>query len=126
MSTRVARPFPLARRARRGYRREAVDSFLEDVARASASEPVAMAPYEVQDVRFPTVRWSRGYDMRAVDDRLDELEAELRERHGDDSVSGVRGHLAEPRSHRRLVTGIYLAAGLVVVAVVVVAVLTLT
>ncbi|GAA1925093.1 DivIVA domain-containing protein [Nocardioides marmoribigeumensis] len=118
------RAFRLARFTALGYEREAVDRFLAEVGRAMSSTPPTMAPYEIQDARFPAVRWSRGYDMRAVDERLQELRDELREIHGDDGVGEVQGHTAE-RRHRRLALTIYAVATVIVLALVVVAILQL-
>ena len=111
---RTPRAFRLARFTALGYEREAVDRFLAEAERALASTPPTMAPYEIQDVRFPAVRWSRGYDLRAVDERLAELRDELRELHGDDGVGDVQGSTSE-RRHRRLALAIYVVAGLIVV-----------
>jgi len=118
------RPFRSARFTSLGYEREAVDRFLAEVDQALSATPPTMAPYEIQDARFPAVRWSRGYDMREVDDRLDRLRDQLREIHGDDGVSDVQGHASE-RRHRRVALAIYLVAALIVLALAVVAVLQL-
>ena len=118
------RPFRLARFTSLGYQQEAVDRFLAEVERAMSATPPTMAPYEIQDARFPAVRWSRGYDMREVDDRLDRLRDRLREIHGDDGVGDVQGHASE-RRHRRVALAIYLVAAVIVVALAVVAVLQL-
>ena len=66
---RRPRAFKLAHFTSLGYDREAVDAFLAEAEHALTSTPPTMAPYEIQDARFPAVRWSRGYDMRAVDER---------------------------------------------------------
>lgn len=121
---RSTRAFRLARFTALGYEREAVDRFLAEVELALGSTPPTMAPYEVQDARFPAVRWSRGYDMREVDERLDRLHDELRELHGDDGVGDVQGSSSE-RRHRRVALGIYVVATLIVIALLVVAVLQL-
>jgi DivIVA domain-containing protein len=121
---RPGRAFRLARYPALGYAREAVDRFLAEAERALGSTPPAMAPYEVQDARFPAVRWSRGYDMRAVDERLDRLRDQLRELHGDDGVGEVQGSSSE-RRHRRMALAIYVVAAVIVAALVVVAVLQL-
>ena len=121
---RPGRPFRLARFATLGYEREAVDRFLAEAERALSSTPPAMAPYEIQDARFPAVRWSRGYDMRQVDERLDELRDELREIHGDDGVGEVQGSSSE-RRHRRAALAIYVVATIIVLALLVVALLQL-
>jgi DivIVA domain-containing protein len=118
------RPFRLARFTALGYEQEAVDRFLAEVERAMGATPPAMAPYEIQDARFPAVRWSRGYDMREVDEQLDRLRDQLREIHGDDGVSDVQGHASE-RRHRRLALAIYVVAAVIVAALVVVAILQL-
>ena len=123
-SRRPARTFRLARFTALGYDREAVDRFLAEAEHALGSTPPAMAPYEVQDARFPAVRWSRGYDMREVDERLDRLRDELRELHGDDGVGDVQGSSSE-RRHRRLALAIYVVAAVIVLALAVVAVLQL-
>ncbi len=117
---RGSRAFPLARLGSLGYRREAVDRFLAEAEEALRSTPPAMAPYEVQDARFPGVRWSRGYDMREVDERLDRLRDELREVHGDDGVGEVQGSSSQ-RRNRRAALAIYLVATLIVLALLVVA-----
>jgi DivIVA domain-containing protein len=119
---RPARAFRLARFTALGYEREPVDRFLAEAERALGRTPPTMAPYEIQDARFPAVRWSRGYDMREVDERLDRLRDELRELHGDDGVGDVQGSSSE-RRHRRVALGIYVVATLIVVALLVVAVL---
>jgi DivIVA domain-containing protein len=121
---RRARRFRMARFTALGYERDAVDTFLAEAERAMTSTPPAMAPYEIQDVRFPAVRWSRGYDMREVDERLARIRDELREIHGDDGVGDVQGSTSE-RRHRRVATAIYVVATLIVLALVVVAILQL-
>jgi DivIVA domain-containing protein len=121
---RRTRAFRMARFTSLGYEREAVDGFLAEAERAMGSTPPAMAPYEIQDARFPAVRWSRGYDMRAVDERLQELRDELREIHGDDGVGEVQGTTSE-RRHRRVAMAIYAVAALIVLALLVVAILQL-
>jgi DivIVA domain-containing protein len=121
---RRQRAFRLARFTSLGYEQEPVDRFLAEAERAMSSTPPAMAPYEIQDARFPAVRWSRGYDMREVDERLQELRDRLREIHGDDGVGEVQGRTSE-RRHRRVATAIYAVAALIVVALVVVAILQL-
>lgn len=118
------RPFRAARFTSVGYEREAVDRFLAQVEQAMSATPPAMAPYEIQDARFPAVRWSRGYDMREVDERLDRLRDQLREIHGDDGVGDVQGSSSE-RRHRRLALAIYVVAALIVIALAVVAVMQL-
>lgn len=118
------RPFRRARFTSLGYQQESVDRFLAEVDRAMSASPPAMAPYEIQDARFPAVRWSRGYDMQEVDERLDVLRDQLREIHGDDGVGDVQGHASE-RRHRRLATAIYVVAAVIVVALAVVALLQL-
>ena len=114
---RRGQDFPVAGFLRRGYDISAVETFLHDAERASRSDPPAMAPYEVQDARFRGVRWRRGYDMQAVDERMAELHAELRERHGDrpDGVSGIQGH-ESVRSHRAAFW-IYVTAAVLVVLI---------
>ena len=121
---RPPRAFKMARFTALGYEREPVDRFLAEAERAMSSTPPTMAPYEIQDARFPAVRWSRGYDMRSVDERLQALRDELREIHGDDGVGDVQGHTSE-RRHRRLALAIYAVATVIVVLLVVVAVLQL-
>lgn len=113
---RTGQDFPQAAFFRRGYATAEVDAFLHDAERALRREPPTMAPYEVQDARFRGVRWRQGYDMRAVDERMEELHVALRERHGDDSVSGIQGHESE-RSHR-VAFWIYVTAAVLVVAIV--------
>jgi DivIVA domain-containing protein len=83
-----ARGRNLRRRATRGYRRDDVDDFLSELIptiRDLQGENEAMrtggspsrrsrpdiTPFEVQERRFRGVRFG-GYDMRAVDDYLDE------------------------------------------------------
>jgi DivIVA domain-containing protein len=121
---RRTRAFRLARFTSLGYERQAVDTFLRQAERSLSSTPPTMAPYQIQDARFPAVRWSRGYDLREVDERMDQLRDELRELHGDDGVSEVQGHASE-RRHRRIALGIYIVAGLIVAALLVIAVLQL-
>ena len=121
---RRPRAFRLARFTSLGYERDAVDRFLAEAEQALRSTPPTMAPYEIQDARFPAVRWSRGYDMREVDERLDKLRDDFRELHGDDGVGDIQGTSSE-RRHRRIALGIYVVAGLVVVALLVVALLQL-
>ncbi len=121
---RRVRPFRLASFISLGYEREAVDTFLAQAEHALSSTPPTMAPYEIQDARFPAVRWSRGYDMREVDERMDRLRDELRELHGEDAVGEVQGSSSE-RRHRRIALGIYIVAGLIVAALLVIAVLQL-
>ncbi len=114
----------MARFTALGYDCDAVDRFLAEVERAMRSTPPAMAPYEVEDVRFRAVRWSRGYDMREVDERLASLRDELREVHGDDGLGDVHGSASE-RRHRRVALAIYAVATVIVLALLVVAVLQL-
>ena len=122
---RRGQDFPVAGRLRRGYDVAEVETFLHDAERALRSDPPAMAPYEVQDARFRGVRWRRGYDMAAVDERMAELHADLRERHGDrpDGVSGIQGH-ESVRSHRTAFW-IYVTAAVLVVVIGVVVAITL-
>lgn len=120
---RRGQDFPVAGFLGRGYEVAAVETFLHEAERALRSDPPAMAPYEVQDARFRGVRWRRGYDMETVDERMAELHAELRERHGDrpDGVSGIQGH-ESVRSHRTAFWIYVTAAVLVVVIAVLVAI----
>jgi hypothetical protein len=117
---RRGQDFPLAGFWRRGYECAQVETFLHDAERALRRDPPAMAPYEVQDARFRGVRWRRGYDMAAVDERMEQLHAALRERHGDDGVSGIQGH-ESARSHRTAFW-IYLSAAVLVALILVFAV----
>jgi hypothetical protein len=106
--------FPRSGTIRRGYEASQVDAFVEGAERALRRDPPTMAPYEVQDARFRGVRWRRGYDMRAVDQRLEELHAALRERHGAASVSGIQGR--ESARQHRTAFWVYLTAAVLVVA----------
>lgn len=103
----------MARLWSHGYGCDEVDAFLESVTEATAHQPPAMAPYEVDDVRFRGIRWGRGYQMRAVDERLDEMRTSLQDRHGHDAVHDVTGHAVERQ--RRIARWIYLTAAVVVV-----------
>lgn len=82
---------PHATVGREGYRVAEVDEFLAQLERALRADPPTMAPYEVADQRFHTVRLRRGYRMREVDDYLDEAQELLRRRHGADAVAGLQG-----------------------------------
>lgn len=108
--------FPLTGFLRRGYDVSEVETFLHEAERALRSDPPTMAPYEVQDARFRGVRWRRGYEMRAVDEHLEELHGALRERHGDDGVSAIQGH-ESVRQHRTAFWIYVVAAVLVAVMV---------
>ena len=79
---RRGQDFPRTRVPRRGYDCTQVEDFLHEAERAMRYAPPAMAPYEVQDARFRGVRFRQGYDMVAVDDRMEELHATLRDAHG--------------------------------------------
>lgn len=113
---RTGQDFPQASLFRRGYAPAEVDAFLHEAERALRREPPTMAPYEVQDARFRGVRWRQGYDMAAVDERMEELHVALRERHGDDSLSAIQGHVSE-RSHR-VAFWIYVTAAILVAVIV--------
>lgn len=110
---------------REGYDREAVDAFVLQLRQALRHQPPSMAPYEVADQRFPSVR-RHGYEMADVDDYLDHALAVLRTRHGDDALAGLEGHKAEPPEPRPgWFVPVMVLLALVVVAAVVVAVLAL-
>jgi DivIVA domain-containing protein len=113
---RSGQDFPRASFFRRGYACAEVDAFLHEADRALRREPPPMAPYEVQDARFRGVRWRRGYDMRLVDERMEKLYVALRDRHGDDTVSGIQGHVSE-RSHR-VAFWIYVGATVLVLVII--------
>lgn len=80
-----------------GYRADEVDAFLAELWKALDRSTPGMAPYEVADARFKATRLRRRYQMRSVDDYLEQVQAVLRERHGGDAVADVEGHLATPR-----------------------------
>ena len=109
-------PEPDLRRTRpwaRGYRQAEVDDFVEDLRRAYSHDPPTIAPYET--------RFSRGYTMRSVDDYLGEALERMRERHGEDAVAGVEGHVTE--RHRHFPTElIYLTAAILIALMVVFAI----
>jgi len=110
--------FPTAGFGREGYRMTEVDEYVGQLRRALASDPPAMAPYEVADQRFAVTRWRKGYALRAVDDYLNQAKELLRTRHGDDPVASLEGRVED---RRHFPTGwIYLAA--VVLAVLIVGV----
>lgn len=117
---RSGEDFPRSGTFRRGYDVAQVEAFLREGERALRSDPPTMAPYEVQDARFRGVRWGKGYEMRAVDERMEELHAALRERHGDRGVSSLRGR-ESARQHRVAfwvyVTGAVLVAAILAFAV---------
>ena len=117
---RSGHDFPRSGTIRRGYDVSQVEEFLRSAERALRSDPPTMAPYELQDVRFRGVRWRRGYDMRAVDEHLEELHARLRERRGEDSLSGIQGR--ESVRQHRTAFWIYMTAVVLTVAIVVLAV----
>ena len=112
-------PRPTLRRAgfgREGYRVDEVDTFLESLQRALASDPPAMAPYEVADHRFGVVRWRKGYALRDVDEYLAQAQDELRTRHGDDPVADLPGRVED---RRHFPTGwIYIVALVLIVLIV--------
>jgi DivIVA domain-containing protein len=112
--------FPTTGWGRRGYRRDEVDTFLEQVKRSLRSDPPAMAPYEVVDQRFGGVRFRRGYAMQPVDEYLATAQRTLREGHGEDAVADIAGHAPEPRHFPTV--WIYLVAAVLVAAIVVFAV----
>ena len=113
---RRGQDFPRTRFPRRGYDCTQVEDFLHEAERAMRYTPPAMAPYEVQDARFRGVRFRQGYDMVAVDDRMEELHATLRDAHGDDSVSSIQGH--ESVRQHRVAFWIYVGAAVLVVLIV--------
>lgn len=113
---RRGQDFPRTRFPRRGYDCSQVEDFLHEAERALRHTPPAMAPYEVQDARFRGVRFRQGYDMVAVDERMEELHATLREAHGDDSVGSIQGH--ESVRQHRAAFWIYVGAAVLVVLIV--------
>lgn len=119
MTTRAAEvpepDFPTTGWGRRGYRRDEVDAFVEQLRRSLRSKPPAMAPYEVADQRFAGVRFTRGYVMQPVDEYLDTAQRTLRERHGEDAVADIAGHAQEPRHFPTI--WIYLVAAVLVVGI---------
>jgi DivIVA domain-containing protein len=112
-----AADFPYAGVGREGYSVPEVDEFLAELERALRHDPPAMAPYEVADQRFRTVRLRRGYRMREVDDYLDEAQELLRSRRGADAVADLQGAGA-PTKHFPTIW-IYLVALVLMAAVVV-------
>ncbi len=113
---RRGQEFPRTRFPRRGYDCTQVEEFVREAERAVRDAPPAMAPYEVQDARFSGVRLRQGYDMEAVDERMEELHVALREAHGDDSVSAIQGH--ESKRQHRTAFWIYVSAAVLVVLIV--------
>ena len=109
--------FPRSGTFRRGYDVAQVDTFLHEAERALRRTPPTMAPYEVQDARFRGVRWGKGYAMRPVDERMEELHAALRERHGDHGVSSLQGH--ESARQHRVAFWVYVAGAVLVAAILV-------
>jgi DivIVA domain-containing protein len=108
----------------RGYRQAEVDQYVADLRRAYAQQPPTMAPYEVADQHFAPTRFGKGYTMRSVDTYLEQAQERLRERHGGDAVAGVVGR-EKPERHRHFPTElIYVGAGVLIVAIVIVYVLT--
>jgi DivIVA domain-containing protein len=114
---RRGQDFPLTGWLRRGYDCREVETFLHEIERALRHVPPAMAPYEVQDARFRGVRLRRGYEMRAVDERMQELHVELREAHGAHGVAVIHGH--ESERHHRAAFWIYVVAAVLVGAMLV-------
>ena len=108
--------FPRSGTFRRGYEVNAVDTFLHEADRALRRTPPTMAPYEVQDARVRGVRWRKGYEMRAVDERMEQLHTALRERHGDDRISGIQGR--ESQRQHRAAFWVYVTAAVLVLAIV--------
>ncbi len=113
---RRGRDFPRTRFPRRGYDCGQVEEFLHEAERALRHTPPAMAPYEVQDARFRGRRFRQGYEMSAIDERMEELHVELREAHGEDGVSSLQGH--ESARHLRVAFWIYVSAAVLVVLIV--------
>ena len=107
--------FPRSGTFRRGYDVAQVDTFLHEAERALRRNPPTMAPYEVQDARFRGVRWGKGYAMRPVDERMEELHAALRERHGDRGVSSIQGN--ESARQHRVAFWVYVTGALLVAAI---------
>jgi DivIVA domain-containing protein len=101
---------------REGYSIAEVDEFVAELERALRHDPPTMAPYEVADQRFRTVRFRGGYRMREVDDYLDAARDQLRDRHGADAVAGLEGSSVEAKHFPTI--WIYLVA-LVLIAVIV-------
>jgi hypothetical protein len=112
---RRGQDFPRAGMFARGYDCAQVESFLHEADRSLRHDPPRMAPYEVQDARFQGVRWRQGYDMRAVDERMDQLLRDLREAHGDDGVSRLQGRESLP--HHRAAFWVYVVAAVLVVLI---------
>jgi len=108
----------------RGYRRAEVDEFVTELRRAYAQQPPTMAPYEVADQTFAPTRFGKGYSMRSVDAFLGEAQDKLRGRHGEDAVAGVVGREVPERRRHFPTELIYAGAGVLIVAIVVVYVLT--
>lgn len=113
---RRGQDFARTRFPRRGYDCTQVEDFLHQAERAMRYTPPAMAPYEVQDARFKGVRFRQGYDMVAVDERMEQLHATLREAHGDDSVGDLQGH--ESVRQHRVAFWIYVSAAVLVVLII--------
>ena len=113
---RRGQDFPRTRFPRRGYDCSQVEDFLHEAERALRYTPPAMAPYEVQDARFRGVRFRQGYDMVAVDGRMEQLHATLRDAHGDDSVGDLQGH--ESVRQHRAAFWIYVGAAVLVVLII--------
>lgn len=67
-----------------GYDKDEVDRFVAEVKAALSHQPPTMAPWEVRDKVFKTMRLHRGYVEHDVDDFLDRAEQALREAHGVD------------------------------------------
>jgi DivIVA domain-containing protein len=108
--------FPHTGLGREGYSIAEVDEFVAELERALRHDPPTMAPYEVADQRFRTVRVRGGYRMREVDDYLDAARDELRSRRGADAISGLEGSSVEAKHFPTI--WIYLAALVLIVVIV--------
>lgn len=102
-----------AKGLRLGYRADEVDAFLAELLKAMERESPTMAPYEVADARFKASRVRRRYQLRSVDEYLEQAQRVLKQRHGQDAVAGIEGRLSPARHAPTL--WIYLVAVVLVV-----------
>lgn len=112
---------PLAQIGVAGYDCHQVDALLARVGTALGQDtgPCTLAEAEVAHARFRVRRLRRGYQMQAVDDRLDQLQAEVARRRPTAGEDARGDSPLETSEHRPVRTWwIYAVAGLLALLIV--------
>ena len=104
--------FPLTGVGAAGYCRSEVDRFVGELRSALSQEPPSMSAARVAASRFHVGRLGRCYEMRPVDDYLDEAEAALR--NGRDG----EGTVAPPAGAHRSTWWVYAVAAAIIAVIV--------